>query len=195
MLCSLHWAPSCGRKTATIPQLSPSKVARAHLLCSMVLGHLSWSPTRCLAFRGLPVLQRETHGRGSLGESKVWVSSLPCEGSCLSEIKWQCGVSMFIAGWCVCVAPCPTSAGDGVTPGGCIRSGKGDVGKEAQCMCRSQNVRLRGGVAHKAWALKLEKRRHQKPGLIKTTKKEPIFSPPNSSALMFTVIKKQGLEM
>jgi len=25
--------------------------------------------------------------------------------------------------------------------------------------------------------------------------KEVIFSPPNSSALMFTVIKKQGLEM
>lgn len=65
----------------------------------------------------------------------------------------------------------PLRLGTASDLGGCICSGDGDVGKETQCMCPSQNLRLRGGVTPKAQALKLGKRRHQKPGLIKTTKK------------------------
>lgn len=65
----------------------------------------------------------------------------------------------------------PLRLGTASDLGGCICLGDGDVGKEIQCVCPSQNLRLRGGVTPKAQALKPGKRRHQNLGLIKTTEK------------------------
>lgn len=69
MLCSLHWAPSCSRKTATIPPLSHLKVAWAPLLRSTVLGHLSWIPN---SNSWVPWLQRFA----SAAEINAWVRGL-----------------------------------------------------------------------------------------------------------------------
>lgn len=115
---------------------------------------------------------------GLAGESlRDWVTAWP--------VRALCGVT---------VAPCPSWLGRAWLLG-LYPSGDGDVGREMLSMCRSQSLRPRGGVTYKAQALERGRRRHQSSGLIKNTKKQPVFSPPNSSPLMFTVIKKHGWEM
>lgn len=195
MLCSLHWAPSCGRKAPAVPLLSHSEVAWTSLLCCTVLAHLSWIPTGD-CFSGFLTPEVFQHCREKLmGErsckSKVWVSRLAQEGCCPWEtdnMACQCPL------WDNCVAPCPSSLGMasplGLYP---LRGWRWRQGStlpvqipepETMWWCRMWSSGTGTG-----------KEKASKPGLIKNTKKQPIFSPPNSSPLMFTVIKKHGWEM
>lgn len=61
MLCSLHWAPSCGRKTATIPHLSHLKWLGhfcSALWCWGTLPEFPPAILGCLGFGGFQELQR-----------------------------------------------------------------------------------------------------------------------------------------
>lgn len=112
MLCSLHWAPSCGRKPPAVPLLSHSKVAWTSLLCCTVLAHLSLIPTSDSQLSWF-------QGFSSTAERNSWVRGLEkvkCEFPGLlrretvpeglsNNIVCQCPL------WDNCVNLCPSSLG------------------------------------------------------------------------------------
>lgn len=194
MLCSLHWAPSCGRKPPAVPLLSHSEVAWTSLLCCTVLAHLSWIPTSD-CFSGFLTPEVFQHCREKLMSEGVLqkqnVSFQACSGGTLSLRDWvttrpvsvHCGITVW-----------PSSLGMasslGLHPLRGWRCRQGNTPHvqipepETTWWCRIWSSGTETG-----------KEKASKPGLIKNTKKQPIFSPPNSSPLMFTVIKKHGWEM